>query len=262
MNISIIISYYKALNNLGLILEALNNQSCMDFEVILSEDDYNPDTISFISNKKHCYNYPIQHIYQEKDIGFRKNMMLNRAVQKASTDMIVFIDGDCIPHTHFAKEYIREIGSDNVLIGRRVMLGEKFSSHIITNPPLKKLALGKLFLSDSKNVEEALYMPYIPIPIKIGGILGCNWGIKKKHLLEINGFDEDYKSPGVGEDTDIGWRLEQYGLKRKSMKNRAIVYHIYHPRSYTSDKVYENYDLFDKKKQEKNIRCLNGIESQ
>ena len=41
MKITIIISYYKALTNLKLILKALNNQSNNNFEVIISEDDQN-----------------------------------------------------------------------------------------------------------------------------------------------------------------------------------------------------------------------------
>ena len=38
MRLTVIISYYKALDNLRLILKALSQQSCHDFEVIVSED--------------------------------------------------------------------------------------------------------------------------------------------------------------------------------------------------------------------------------
>lgn len=36
MGLSVVISYYKAQENLKLILEALKEQSCLDFEVIVS----------------------------------------------------------------------------------------------------------------------------------------------------------------------------------------------------------------------------------
>ena len=46
-SISIVISYYKALGDLKLILKALNQQSKSDFEVIISEDDTTQNTKKF-----------------------------------------------------------------------------------------------------------------------------------------------------------------------------------------------------------------------
>ena len=47
-NITIVISYYKALENLNLILLGLQNQSDKRFDVVLSEDDNNPETVLFL----------------------------------------------------------------------------------------------------------------------------------------------------------------------------------------------------------------------
>ena len=52
MKLTIIISYYKNLNNLKLILKALNNQSVNNFEAIISEDDNNDETIDFVKNNQ------------------------------------------------------------------------------------------------------------------------------------------------------------------------------------------------------------------
>jgi len=79
-SISIVISYYKALRDLKLILKALNQQSKSDFEVIISEDDNSENTKKFLNNNQLKYNFPILHNYQSEDLGFRKNMMLNRAI--------------------------------------------------------------------------------------------------------------------------------------------------------------------------------------
>jgi len=91
-------------------------------------------------------------------------------------------------------------------------------------------------------------------------LVGCNWGIERKHLLKVNGFDEDYVSAGVGEDVDIEWRLKEIGIKPKSMKYRSIVYHLWHPRTYTDEKVQANYRILEKKKKEGKLYCLKGIE--
>lgn len=260
MQLTVIISYYKDLANLKLILKALNNQSVNNFEAIISEDDNNNETIDFVKKHKSDYTFPITHLNQTVDNGFRKNEMLNKSIKISNGDTIAFIDGDCIPHRHFVKAYVNQTEKGNILWGRRVMLGKKVSQKLSKNQKVENLSFYKLLFSDSELVKDALYLPNINLTFKQRGLLGCNWGVKKKHLLEINGFDEDYIKPGVGEDVDIEWRLKAIGLQMKSMKNKAIVYHVYHPRSYSEDGVQFNYKLLAKKQKENQYKCLNGIE--
>ena len=259
MELTIIISYYKALANLKLLLKALNNQSNTNFEVILSEDDNNEETIAFLLNNKQYYNFPIQHLYQKENIGFRKNTMLNRSIGQAKSGKIAFIDGDCIPHQHFVKAYVKNINPNYILSGRRVMLSEGISLALLRNSSFNQLNFLSLVFSASTSIKESIYFPFFQLSTKTRGLLGCNWGILKQHLLDVNGFDEDYIRAGVGEDNDIEWRLEANGLKKKSIKNKAIVYHIYHPRSYAEEGVLKNFKLFKIKQEANHIRCLNGI---
>ena len=261
MEISIIISYYKALNNLKIILKGLNNQSNKNFEVILSEDDFNEETISFISQNQNLYHFNILHLHQTEDIGFRKNIMLNKCITNARTEKLVFIDGDCVPHKHFVKEYIKHLEEGYFYSGRSVMLGEKISKKIIENQLLKKLNIFSLLFSDSNHVKAGFYFPFFPLSYKTRGLVGRNWGVYKKHLLDINGFDQDYIEAGVGEDTDVAWRLLESGIQIKSIKNKAIIYHLYHKRTYSTEKVRLNFKLMTEKKQEKNFKCLNGIQT-
>lgn len=44
----------------------------------------------------------------------------------------------------------------------------------------------------------------------------------------INGLDEDYG--GLAEDTDLEWRFKALGLKIKSARFTANVFHLYHKR--------------------------------
>ncbi len=259
-SISIIISYYKALDNLRLILKSLNTQSSRDFEVIVSEDDTNQETIDFLENDRSKYHFPIQHNYQSEDLGFRKNMMLNRAIMSAKSELLVFIDGDCIPHKHFAKEYIKLKNADHMLVGRRVMLGKKISQKVKKDMSLSHLKITSLLVSDSKKIKDGIYSPHITLTNKTRGLVGCNWGIKKSHLIAVNGYDEDYITAGVGEDNDIEWRLEKYGIQKKSMKNKAIVYHLHHEATYTEDVIFANMKIWKTKQKEGHIKCLNGIQ--
>jgi len=260
MQLTVIISYYKDLANLKLILKALNNQSITDFEAIISEDDNNTETTDFVKQHQSDYSFPIIHLNQTKDDGFRKNEMLNKSIVRSKGETIAFIDGDCIPHRHFVKAYIKQTENGVILWGRRVMLGKKVSQKLLEHQKVENLSFCKLLFSDSELVKDALYLQNINLTFKQRGLLGCNWGIKKQHLLKINGFDEDYQKPGVGEDVDIEWRLKAIGLQMKSMKNKAIVYHVCHPRSYSEDGVQFNYKLLAKKQKSNQFECLNGIE--
>jgi GT2 family glycosyltransferase len=88
-------------------------------------------------------------------------------------------------------------------------------------------------------------------------IVGCNFSLYRDDLLAINGFDEAYHSPGIGEDSDLELRLRNNGVRMKSNKLVAIQYHLYHPRMYAvSD---ENRRLLTAASD--TIRCRQGIDS-
>ena len=256
--VSLVVAYYKNIPVLDLIFRALTNQSCGDFEVIVAEDDCSVETGEFIQARAPELPFPVKHIYQQKDDGFRKNEMLNRAISVAEADLMVFLDGDCIPHRHFIKEYLNNAAEGVALFGRRVMLSQSLTQKLIQTKDLGLLSLSNLLFSGTGRLRDALYLPFINRKKK-EGIWGCNWGILRKHLIEVNGFDEDYVRAGVGEDVDIEWRLLSKGLQVKSMKHKAIVYHTYHTPNYSQDEVNINYRLMEEKQRAGNLYCLNGL---
>lgn len=260
IKISIIIAYYKAIENLKIILKAFNIQSCKDFEIIIAEDDNNQQTLDFIEKVKTDLKFQLIHLQQPKDEGFKKLAMLNRAIKISNSEKIVFIDGDCIPHKHFVKQYNKSINENTFCIGRAVMFDKKISNKIINSGSLKHLKFFKYLFSKSKKIKEGIYFPYFKLSFKTRGIVGRNWGCYKKILLDLNGFDEDYKFAGIGEDRDIEWRLKSYNAKGISVKNKAIVYHLFHERWYSSEKERENFKLMKTKIEKNNYKCLNGIE--
>src|SRR5450759_5062863 len=101
---TVIIAFYKRLDFLEKIFEGLKNQSQQGFEVIVAEDDNSPLTIGFIAKQQLNLPYHIKLVSQE-DKGFRKNKILNEAIKMASSETILFLDGDCVPHKHFVKQY-------------------------------------------------------------------------------------------------------------------------------------------------------------
>jgi len=257
--ISLIISYYKRLDFLELILLSLDKQSYRNFEIIIAEDDNDPATVEFLSKSRHLHEFNIKHVSQE-DKGFRKTRILNMAVKSATGDKIVFIDGDCMPHRHFLKEYEKAITNLVFCYGRRVFLSRKHTDILLNTLSVKKMNTFMAFLYGGKSIGAGLYLPFKRnIDKQHRRILGCNWGILRKNILAVNGFDEDYNRAGVGEDFDIDWRLKKTGLKVKSMKGKAIVYHLFHKANYNPSDTEFVEKLLAEKKLEGNAFCINGI---
>lgn len=259
MKISLIIAFYKNIIALELILKALQRQSYTNFEVVIAEDDNNPAALAFITEAQKSLPLQIKHVHQDKDDGFRKNQILNKAIKKSSGEFLVFLDGDCIPHKHFLKAYVDSAAEDTALFGRRVMLSEPLTQKIYQTKDLKYVSFWPLWTSSSKYKRYGIYLPFFKKQYKLG-IYGCNWGIYKKQVLAVNGFDEDYITAGVGEDNDIEWRLVGNGMKIRSIRYSAIEYHLHHPFNYGDPDTQVGYGLLRAKMEKNKVRCENGLE--
>jgi len=258
MKISLIIAYYKNLNALDLILNALQRQTFTEFEVIVAEDDNDAASFTFIADAQKKMPFPLKHLHQEVDNGFRKNEMLNKGIINAEGEIIVFLDGDCIPHKSFLATDAKSMKEHHALFGRRVMLSESLTNRLYSSKNFKFLKLYDLLASKSKRIKYSFHLPFITSYRDIG-IWGCNWGVLKKHLIEINGYDQDYIKAGVGEDLDIEWRLKEIGIKLFSVRYGAIVYHLNHKENYSKDDINFNLALFETKKQAGAVFCHNGL---
>ena len=116
-----------------------------------------------------------------------------------------------------------------------------------------------LILDRAKNIESGIYSQLLQLLTKNKEIrlLGCNFSCNKQDLLKINGFNEEYQAAGIGEDSDIDWRLTKSGVKIKNIKFSAIQYHLHHPRQYNPSK--ENEALFKRTKTLNQLVCKKGL---
>ncbi len=239
---SLIVSTYQDIPKLNCILQTLRRQSAQAFEVIVSEDGESPAVRDYLAPLL-AEQSNLVHLTQE-DRGFRKNRALNRAIRAARSDYFLFIDGDCVPHTAFIATHLAQAEAKAVCAGRRVELGPRFSQRLIDDPDFlhtlehrwRYLALGPALHRDHiKNYEFGLVSPLMhrltaSRPIHI---VGSNFSCSRAALEAVNGFDEAYESPGIGEDSDLEWRLVMAGYRMKNIKLLAPVYHLHHPRSYS-----------------------------
>jgi len=265
-SLTLIIAVYNGIRGLEFIFSALRRQSFSEFEVIIADDGSGPKIGELVNAQRKVSPFPVNHLWHQ-DEGFRKNAMLNKAIQASQTDYAVFIDGDCIPHHEFLSDHWSHRREKALLCGRRVNLGrlisDSLSLHDIQSGKFERLS-SRLWLDGlfgrSTNVEESLRLSS-PIVRKLivradGRILGCNFSVERKWLEEINGFNEEYHAPGRGEDSDIAYRLGLLGVEMVSLRYLAILYHLYHS---PTPPIEENKVLYERMVARREIRCMHGI---
>ncbi|MEX1241925.1 MAG: glycosyltransferase [Cyclobacteriaceae bacterium] len=267
MNVSLIISVYKDVSSLRTVLEGLKFQRFKDYQIVISEDGESEEMRSFLHSYPH--DNPILHLTQP-DAGWRKNQALNRAIQRSDGDYLIFIDGDCVLHHMFIENHVRFSGRRKVLAGKRVKLGPTFSNlfkeHIQDLPILERKVEKekKAMLKDgARFYEEAFYfnpdglLSFIPRLRKMHQLKGCNMSVYREDIEAINGFDEDYQLPAIGEDIDLTWRFEGLGYKLFSLRNLAVQYHLYHLENWSDQS--RNLQLMEEKMGLKQCVCRNGL---
>ncbi len=255
MKASLIISIYKNVQALEVVLESLRRQSEQDFELILSEDGQDAAMAKFIGS--YNFPWPMQHLTQE-DLGWRKELALNRAVMAAHCDWLIFVDGDCVLHPRFVEMHLKFAIQGRILAGKRVRLSAEISQKVLEGKPVHGWSL--LFCPQGcSHTEEGFFCSlskWLRRPAK--HITGCNMSMSRTDLLAINGFDENYTRPATGEDYDIEWRLQKNGCRLFSLRNLAVQYHLYHKESWTDQT--ENLIYCRQMQAQSQVVCKNGIQ--
>lgn len=252
--VSVIISTYEYPLALRKALESLQAQTVLADEVLVADDGSGPETTAAI--RSCASGMCLQHLRHDHD-GFRKAVILNKAIAQASGDYIVFLDGDSVPAREFIADHLALAERGCWVQGRRAFVDESCvegfepsCSHVWS------LALrGKL-----TGLMKAVRLPF-PV-LKRGrverGILGCNLGIWRDDLVAVNGYDETFTGWGR-EDADLGHRLYHLGRDRKFVYGRAIIYHLNHP-VVSRERLETNQSLLEETLVEKRIRARQGLD--
>ena len=269
MKTTIIISVYKNIKALEVIIDALNNQTNKVDEIIISEDGEFPDMKKFLENLN---NDKIIHLTQE-DLGWRKNRALNRAIQASSGEYLIFIDGDVVPHDRFIEGHLHCSKQHRVCAGKRTELGQKYSQMLFDKKiSIKQLTKNyllwiiQLHKDKIRHYEDGIYVKpnsllYNKFIQKkhINYLIGCNFSCYKNDIESINGFDEDYVNPAIGEDVDINWRFRANGKEVISCRNIANVYHLWHKKGFGANEGEINNKILSNTIENNQVVCLNGI---
>ncbi len=236
--VALSIAFYNNMRMLDLTLASVSRQNFRQFLTVICDDGSSPDVVARLHRLIDTLDLPVLHLWHE-DKGFRKNRIMNWGIQLCQTDLMVFIDQDCLIHPEFINEHFTSRQPHSVLCGRRMDLTpwvsknltpEKVRAGFIEKNLWWILPTG-LYMKDN-NGSKGLHFqnPWLRQMAnrKARGIVGCNFSVWRKDLIEINGFDFRYEGPGTGEDSDIEFRLKLNGVKMQAFCNTAVQYHVYH----------------------------------
>jgi GT2 family glycosyltransferase len=267
MKVSLIISVYKDVVSLRTVLDGLKFQTFKDYQIVISEDGESEEMRTLVAGYRHPN--PILHLRQA-DVGWRKNQALNRAILNSEGDYLIFIDGDCVLHHMFIENHVRFASLKKILAGKRVKLGPAFSTLFrerIDDLPALEKSVEKdkrgMRRDGAKFYEEAFYvspdglLSFIPKLRKMHQLKGCNMSFFREDIEAINGFDEDYTLPAIGEDIDLTWRFRGLGYPLVSLRNLAVQYHLHHRENWTDQS--RNLQLMEEKMGLRQYVCRNGL---
>jgi glycosyltransferase involved in cell wall biosynthesis len=199
-------------------------------EVVVTDDGSMDETSRVVDAFSREADFPVRFTTHGHD-GFRLAYCRNQGVLASTAPYLLFTDADCLlPPGHVAAHLdARRPGL--VIAGDSYRLDQSASEQI-----------------GEPEVRSGRYLEYIPrrerrrITYKtrrtwfyrlLGHPLrprltGCNIGLWRHDFQRVNGFDENYVGWGL-EDRDLQLRLSQLGLRFRTVLDKTVVCHLWHP---------------------------------
>lgn len=231
---SVILSFYNDLPVLKLALDALAAQHVGQFEVLIADDGSGPEVVSTLKQLLPQYPFKATHLWHA-DEGFRKTIILNRAVMQAQSECLIFVDADCVPQQHFVDDHLRHAGPGICQTGRRIDLFRNAIHELDCTMPAQLLSRNWAKLlrwslqGKARNLEKGLRLPTglaTRISGRAWGVLGCNFSVNRDDFVQINGFDERFSVTWGAEDSDPERRLLKAGVQLRSLRYQATMVHF------------------------------------
>jgi glycosyltransferase involved in cell wall biosynthesis len=257
MKLSLIISTFDQPVSLAKVLAGVSLQRRAPDEVFIADDGSGQDTRAVIERWRSQGGLPIHHVWHPHD-GFRKVILLNRAVAAATGDYLVFTDGDCVPHPMFLADHERLAERGFWVQGRRCYVREPFVSEFEPGKtPVLRWMLSRRIIGANKGWR--LPFPLVFRNQKQRGIIGCNMAFWRDDVVAVNGFDETCLGRGIGPDSDLGTRIYNLGRQRKFVYGRAVVFHLDHP-VMPRENLPEKKARLEQTIRSRKVRCERGLD--
>jgi len=265
MKLAVVVTTYNRPDALAAVLDGYIAQDMREFELIIADDGSTTETRRLIEGYSRRAPFPLRHVWHE-DQGFRAAAIRNRALAATAADYVVFSDGDCVPPPRFVSRHRTLAEPGYFLSGNRILLAERFSAEVLQRRvPVHQWGTKEWLAAWlRRDVNRALPLVVLPdgpfrkrAPRRWKGVKTCNLSAWRSDLLAVNGLDESYSGWGL-EDSDLVIRLLRSGIRHKSARFAAPVFHLWH-REFDRSRLAENQRRLDEILASPRIEALTGL---
>jgi len=255
--VALVIATYKSPRSLRLVLESVLHQSVFPDEISIADDGSGKSTRMVIDEFRKRFAIPVRHFWHPDD-GFRKTIIMNKAIAGTNCDYIIQIDGDIVLHPEFIRDHLSVAEYGCYIRGSRVLLSEQKSKDWIQQGISERIYP---ISQGIKNRINAIRMPilssfFIKKSMRSNNVIGCNLAFWKSDFVKVNGYNNDLRGWGH-EDIELAARFVSTGVIQKKVKMLAVCYHLHHPNC-ERDRATVNYRIYEDTLRKGRTYCSNG----
>ncbi|GAA0564724.1 glycosyltransferase family 2 protein [Chitinophaga japonensis] len=257
-SVGMLISTYNWPQALEVIFQSILQQTQLPDEILIADDGSRADTTQLINRYRKIFKVPVKHAWHE-DAGFRKGIILNKAVKLSTSDYIIEIDGDIVLHRRFIEDHIRVAERGYFVQGSRAMVGEAATQEILSGKGARHRV--GFFTRGIRNRFNALRLPVLSWLIRANpygsdNTKACNLAFWREDFIAINGYNNLFFGWG-SEDCEFAARLINAGVLKKRLKLAAVCFHLHH--EYNSKSQFAvNGQRYSDTKSSKMVFCPDG----
>ncbi len=246
LSVTVVIATYNMPHWLEKVLWGYEHQTYRNFDIIIADDGSGEETRAVVDRFKKDSDLSITHLWHE-DKGYRRQTILNKAIEAARSEYILFTDGDCIPREDFIATHVALAERGHFLSGGYCKLPMGISEGIDKDDIFSGQCFSPEWLKErdfhgrsqlrklSASPQWGRFLDFVT-PAN-ASFNNCNTSVWKEDLLAVNGYDERMQYGGP--DRELGERLENKGIRGKQIRHRAICIHLDHARGYKTKESLE-----------------------
>ena len=204
--VSVVVSTYQRADRLPRLFAGLEAQTlpAADFEVVVVDNGATDDTRAVLAELVERTAIAATVVTLPENRGPSGGR--NAGWRAARGEVVAFTDDDCVPTPGWLQEGLAAMPAvGGIVVGR-------------TAPAPDQLPEAGPF-SRTQNVRDTRFLQT------------CNVFYRRSDIEEVGGFDEEGIRAKGGEDTDLGWRLQDRG-RAAVFAEQALVHHDVSPSSY------------------------------
>lgn len=244
MKTGVVVTTYNSPAWLEKVFWGYENQTDQQFELIIADDGSGKETEQLIEKFQKRKKLNIYHVWHEDD-GFRKTIILNKAILATECDYLIFTDGDCIPRNDFIETHKKKAKKGHFLSAAYYKLSMPVSELISEDDISSGRAFDYKWLVENgqpkshKSLKltcknDAFFNLLTPAKATWNG---ANSSAFREDILSVNGFDERMQYGGL--DVEMGERMLNKGIKSLQMRFSTVCIHLDHTRGYSNPDIWK-----------------------